>query len=186
MFTLAISCFDHFQFALINGPDIPVSYAILLFTSSTLLLSPVTSTTGCCFWFGSIPSLFLELFLHCSAVAYWAPTNLVSSSFSVLSFCLFILFMEKEMATHPSTPAWKIPWMGEPGRLQSKGLQSPTQLSDFTFFLSIVPFGEGNANPLQCSCLENPMDRGAYWGCGLWGCKESDTTKQLTHTHTHT
>jgi len=30
------------------------------------------------------------------------------------------------------------------------------------------------------------MDRGAWWGCGLWGCKESDTTKQLTHTHTHT
>ena len=28
-------------------------------------------------------------------------------------------------------------------------------------FLSIVPFGERNGNPLQCSCLENPMDRGA-------------------------
>ena len=36
---------------------------------------------------------FLELFLHWSPVAYWAPTNLESSSFSVLSFCLFILFM---------------------------------------------------------------------------------------------
>ena len=70
-----------------------------------------------------------------------------------------------------STPAWKIPWIGEPGRLQSKGSQSWTQLSDFTFFLSIVPFAEGNANPLQCSCLENPMDRGAWWGCGLWGCR---------------
>ena len=34
-------------------------------------------------------------------------------------------------------------------------------LSDFTLFLSIVPFGEGNSNPLQYSCLENPMDRGA-------------------------
>ena len=39
-------------------------------------------------------SLFiLELFLHSSPVAYWAPTDLGSSSFSVLSFCLFILFM---------------------------------------------------------------------------------------------
>ena len=38
--------------------------------------------------------------------------------------------------------------------------QSQTQLSDFTFFLSLS-FGEGNGNPLQCSCLENPMDRGA-------------------------
>ena len=59
----------------------------------TLLLSPVPSTTECYFCFGSVSSLFLELFLHWSPVAYWAPTNLGSSSFSVLSFCLFILFM---------------------------------------------------------------------------------------------
>ena len=59
----------------------------------TLLLSPVTSTTGYCFCFGSIPSFFLELFLHWYPVAYWAPTNLGSSSFSVLYFCLFILLM---------------------------------------------------------------------------------------------
>ena len=59
----------------------------------TLLLSPVTSTTGCCVCFVSIPSFFLELFLHWSPVAYWAPTDLGSSSFSILSFCLFILFM---------------------------------------------------------------------------------------------
>ena len=38
-------------------------------------------------------AFFLELFLHWSPVAYWAPTDLGSSSFSVLSFCLFILFM---------------------------------------------------------------------------------------------
>ena len=54
----------------------------------TLLLSPVTSTTGCCFCFGSIPSFLLELFLHWCPVAYWAPTDLGSSSLSVLYFCL--------------------------------------------------------------------------------------------------
>ena len=59
----------------------------------TLLLSPVTFTCGYCFCFGSIPSFFLELFLHWSPIAYWALTNLGSSSFSILSFCLFILFM---------------------------------------------------------------------------------------------
>ena len=37
----------------------------------TLLLSPVPSTAGYCFCFGSIPSFFLELFLHWSPVAYW-------------------------------------------------------------------------------------------------------------------
>jgi len=63
------------------------------------------STAGCCFCFGSISSFFLELLLHWSPVAYWAPTKLGSSSFSVLSFCLFILIMgfsrqEIEMICH--------------------------------------------------------------------------------------
>ena len=41
--------------------------------------------------------------------------------------------MEKAMAPHSSTFAWKIPWMEEPGRLQSMGSLSRTRLSDFTF-----------------------------------------------------
>ena len=59
----------------------------------TLLLSPVTSTAGYWFCFGSIRSFFLELFLHWSPVAYWAPIDLGSSSFSIQLFYLFILFM---------------------------------------------------------------------------------------------
>ena len=66
---------------------------MLLLQHQTLLPSPVTSTTCCCFYFGSVSSFFLDLVLHWSPVAYWAPTNLGSSTFSVLSFCLFILFM---------------------------------------------------------------------------------------------
>ena len=42
--------------------------------------------------------------------------------------------LEKEMATHSSTMAWKIPWTEEPGRLQFMGSQSRTQLNNFTFF----------------------------------------------------
>ena len=57
-----------------------------------LFLSLAISTPGCYFCFGSVSSFFLELFLHWSSVPYWAPTDLRSSSFSVLSFCLFILF----------------------------------------------------------------------------------------------
>ena len=41
--------------------------------------------------------------------------------------------LEKEMAIHSSTLAWKIPWTEEPGGLQSMGSQSQKQLSDFTF-----------------------------------------------------
>ena len=80
--------FDHFQFALFHGPNIPGSYAILPF-SRALPLSPVTSTTGCYFCFGSIPSFFLELFLQQSPVAYWAPTDLRSSSFQCPIFLPF-------------------------------------------------------------------------------------------------
>ena len=65
--------------------QVPMQYCSL--QHQTLL--PVTSTTGCCFCFGSISSFFLELFLHWSPVAYWTPTNLGCSSFSVLSFLPF-------------------------------------------------------------------------------------------------
>ena len=41
--------------------------------------------------------------------------------------------LEKEMAIHSSVLAWRIPWMEEPGGLQSTGSQSQTRLSDFTF-----------------------------------------------------
>ena len=41
--------------------------------------------------------------------------------------------MEKALATHSSTLAWKIPWTEKPGRLQSVGSLSRTRLSDFTF-----------------------------------------------------
>ena len=45
--------------------------------------------------------------------------------------------------------------------------------------------GEGNGNPLQDSCLENPMDRGAWRATySPWGCKESDRTERL-HSLTH-
>ena len=44
--------------------------------------------------------------------------------------------LEKEMATHSSTLAWKIPCMEEPGRLQFMGSQSRTQLNNFTFFFT--------------------------------------------------
>ena len=64
------------------------------------------------------------------------------------------------MATHFSTLALKIPWTEEPGRLQSMGLGRIRQDSATSFSLSCI--GEGNGNPLQCSCLENLRD-GRAW-----------------------
>ena len=65
------------------------------------------------------------------------------------------------MAPHSSTLAWKIPWTEEPGRLQSMGLRRVGH--DWVTSLSLPCIGEGNGNPLQCSCLENPRDEGARW-----------------------
>ena len=71
------------------------------------------------------------------------------------------------MAPHFSTLAWKIPWTEEPGRLQSMG--SLRVRHDWVTSLSLSCIGEGNGNPLQCSCLENPGDGGAWWAavCGV-------------------
>ena len=145
--------------------------------------------------------------------------------------------LEKEMATHSSTLAWKIPWTKEPGRLQSMGSQRVRhdwstslhfthKLLAIIFFLALVPtflsmeihstwdiaikmlshacftpvnsicsqymyyiwwiytvhIGERNDNPLQYSCLENPMDRRA-WQATVHGIPKSQT--QL-NTHAHT
>ena len=118
--------------------------------------------------------------------------------------------LEKEMATHSSVLAWRIPGTGEPGGLLSMGLHRvghdwsdlacrhcgyrrrqwhPTPVllpgkshgwrslvgcspwgrkeSDTTerlhFHFSLSCIGEGDGNPFQCSCLENPRDGGAWW-----------------------
>ena len=68
--------------------------------------------------------------------AWWAAVCGVAKSQTRLSDFLFTLnfhALEKEMATHPGVLAWRIPWMEEPGRLQSMGSRSRTRLSDFTF-----------------------------------------------------
>ena len=136
---------------------------------------------------------------------------------------------EKAMAPYSSTLAWNIPWMEEPGRLQSMGSLRvghdwATSLSLFTimhrrrkwqptpvllpeishglrsligyspldreesdmterlhFHLSLSCIGEGNGNPLQCSCLENPRDGGAWWAA-IYGVAQSWTQlKQLSN-----
>ena len=76
---------------------------------------------------------------------------------------------EKAMAPHSSTLAWKIPWVEELGRLQSMGSLESDTTERLHFHFSFSCIGEGNGNPLQCSCLENPRDGGALWAaiCGV-------------------
>ena len=78
------------------------------------------------------------------------------------------------MAPHSSTLAWKIPWMEEPGRLQSMGSLESDTTERLHFHFSLSCIGEGNGNPLQCSCLENPRDGGAWWAA-IYGVAQSRT-----------
>ena len=88
--------------------------------------------------------------------------------------------LEKGVATHSSILAFRIPWIEEPGSyIQSSPWSCKdsdmTEWLHFHFSLSCI--GEGNGNPLQCSCLENPRDAGSLVGCRLWGRTESDITE---------
>ena len=71
-------------------------------------------------------------------------------------------------------PAWKLPWTEEPGGLPSLGSLRvghdwATSLSLFTFI-----HWRNGWNPLQCSCLENPRDSGAWWAA-VYGVAQSWT-----------
>ena len=102
--------------------------------------------------------------------------------------------LEKEMATHSSTPVLLSPvssrrrqWHPTPVLLpgKSRGRRSlegcspwgrwgsdPIERLHLHFSLSCI--GEGNGNPLQCSCLENPRDGGAWW-TAVYGVTQSQT-----------
>ena len=83
--------------------------------------------------------------------------------------------LEKEMATHSSILAWRIPWMEEPSRLQSMG----PQRVGHDWATSPYIFGEVNGNSLQYSCLENPMVRGAWWAT-VHGVTKSQTGQVIS------
>ena len=72
------------------------------------------------------------------------------------------------MVTHASTLAWRIPWKEEPGRQQSTG----SLRVGHNWATPCI--GEGNGNPLQCSCLESPRDGGAWWAA-VYGVSQSQT-----------
>ena len=81
--------------------------------------------------------------------------------------------LEKEMATHTSILAWRIPWTEELGGLQSTG-RKESDTTERLHFLFSMYIGEGNGNPLQCSCLENPRD-GEAWSAAVYGVAQSRT-----------
>ena len=157
--------------------------------------------------------------------AWWAAVHGVAKSRTRLNkftFTFHFHALEKEMVTHSSVLAWRIPGTGEPGRLPSMGSHrvghnwsdlaaaaaarywrrqwQPTPVllpgkshgrrslvgysawgrkesgttERIHFHFSLSCMGEGNSNPLQCSCLENPRDRGAQ-RAAIYGVAQSRT-----------
>ena len=87
--------------------------------------------------------------------------------------------MEKVMAPHSSTLAWKIPWTEEPGGLQSMGLlrvryDPATSLSLFTFM-----HWRRKWQPTPVFLLGESQGPGSLVGCPLWCPTESDTTEAI-------
>ena len=105
--------------------------------------------------------------------------GLLCLAFSLGMFLRFMQLVEKAMATHSSTLAWKIPWTEEPGRLRSIRLRRvrhdwATSLSLFTFlhwrrkWQSTPVFLPGES-----------QGRGSLVGCHLWGRTELDMTEMI-------
>ena len=136
--------------------------------------------------------------------AWWAVVHGVTKSRTRLSdfpFTFHLHALEKEMATHSSVLAWRIPGTSGPGGLPSMGLHRVAHnWSDLAAAaaaailpsgkevtcktgdpgdVGLIPgsgrsFGVGKGNPLQYSCLENSMDRGA-WKATVHGVAKSCT-----------
>ena len=80
------------------------------------------------------------------------------------------------MAPHSSTPAWKVPWTGEPGGLQSMGSQRVGRLSIFTFTFHFHALEKEMETHSSVLAWRIP-GMGSLVGCRLWGPTESDTTE---------
>ena len=89
------------------------------------------------------------------------------------------------MAPHSSTLAWKIPGTEEPVGCSPWAREESDTTEQLHFHFSLSHIGEGNGNPPQCSCLENPREGGAWWAA-VYGVPQSRTgLKRLSSSRRH-
>ena len=124
------------------------SYSLIIYPSThtsihLLVYYPASQSLICIHWY-----IHLSVFLASQTLMSVHP------ALSTLVECLFYAeFSSTVFTKYLLICVWRSPW----GRWGSDA----TELFHFHFSLSCI--GEGNGNPLQCSCLENPRDRGAWW-----------------------
>ena len=86
-------------------------------------------------------------------------------------------YSEKAMAAHFSTLAWKIPWIEEPGRLQSMGSLRVRYNRVTSLPLFILTHWRRKWQPIPVFLPRESQGQGSPLGCHLWGHTESDTTE---------
>ena len=101
------------------------------------------------------------------------PCNQICCPFGIF----YALYSEKAMAPHSRTLAWKIPWTGEPGRLQSMGSQ--TVRHDWATSLSLFTFMHWRRRwqPTPVFLPGESQGWQSLVGYRLWGHTELDTTE---------
>ena len=85
-----------------------------------------------------------------------------------------ICVLAQVMAPHSSILAWRIPWMEDPGGLQSMGSLRVEHDWATSLALFTLMHWRRKSNPFQCSCLENPRDGEAWWAA-VYGVAQSRT-----------
>ena len=95
-------------------------------------------------------------------------------------FYSFVVYlMEKAMAPHSSTLAWKIPWVGKPGGLPSMGSHRIGHDSVPSFSLFTFTLWRRQWQPTPVFFPGESQGQGSLVGCRLWGRTESDTTEAI-------
>ena len=89
--------------------------------------------------------------------------SLAAVQFCSVSANSFPCSLVKAIAARSSTLAWIIPWTGSLVGCSPWGREELDTTERLHFHFPLSCTGEGNGNPLQCSCLENPRDGGAWW-----------------------
>ena len=112
----------------------------------------------------------IPLNLDISNLTYPALLSYDTFNMGLLTHC-----MEKAMAPHSSTLAWKIPRMEEPSRLQSMG--SRRVRHDWVISLFTFMHWRRKWQPTPAFLPGESQGRGSLVGCHLWGRTESDTTE---------
>ena len=123
-----------------------------------------------------IYSFFFRFFSHRGYYRIWVEFPVWYTIGPCWLFILYIVvhILEKAMAPHSSTLAWKIPWTEEPVGCSPWDCEESDMTEQLHFHFSLSCSREGNGNPLQCSCLENPRDGGAWWAA-VYGVAQSRT-----------